>query len=132
MKNRMEEVAGKLKLSEVPEKPWIHLTVDFITKLPTVAGKDVILVVCNRLSKMMHFVATTEVSSSQMVDLVSLYFIFHFLFFSFYVLIFLFLEHRIRIRSQDPKNKVEGSRTNDIISHRYHMLTSCSTHSHLG
>ena len=29
-------------------------------KLPIVAGKDVILVVCNRLSKIMHFVATTE------------------------------------------------------------------------
>ena len=34
--------------------------VDFITKLPVVAGKDVILVVCNRLSKITHFVATTE------------------------------------------------------------------------
>ena len=60
MKNRTEEVAGKLKLSEGPEKPWTHLTVDFITKLPTVAEKDVILVVCDRLSKMTHFVATTE------------------------------------------------------------------------
>ena len=60
MKNRMEEMAGKLKLSEVPEKPWTHLTVDFIMKLLVVAGKDVILVVCNRLSKMTYFVATTE------------------------------------------------------------------------
>jgi len=60
MKNRTEEVAGKLKLSEVPEKPWTYLTVDFITKLLVVAGKDTILVVCNRLSKMTHFVATTE------------------------------------------------------------------------
>ena len=60
MKNKTEEVAGKLKLGEVPGKPWIHLTVDFITKLPVVAGKDVILVVCDRLSKMTHFVATTE------------------------------------------------------------------------
>ena len=51
---------GKLKLSEVLEKPWTHLMVDFITKLPVVAGKDAILVVCNRLSKMTHFVATTE------------------------------------------------------------------------
>jgi len=49
-----------LKLSEVLEKPWTHLIVDFITKLPLVAGKDVILVVCNRLSKITHFVATTE------------------------------------------------------------------------
>ena len=60
MKNRTEEVAGKLKLSEVPEKLWTHLTVDFIMKLPVVAGKDAILVVCNRLFKMTHFVATTE------------------------------------------------------------------------
>jgi len=34
--------------------------VDFITKLPLVAGKDVILVVCDRLSKMTYFVATIE------------------------------------------------------------------------
>ena len=34
--------------------------VDFITKLPLVAGKDVILVVCNRLSKMTYFVAIIE------------------------------------------------------------------------
>ena len=33
---------------------------DFITKLPLVAGKDIILVVCNRLSKMIYFVAITE------------------------------------------------------------------------
>jgi len=32
MKNRTEEVVGKLKLSEVPEKLWTHLTVDFIMK----------------------------------------------------------------------------------------------------
>ena len=33
---------------------------DFITKLPLVARKDTILVVCNRLSKIIHFVATTK------------------------------------------------------------------------
>ena len=63
MKNRTEEPAGKLKLSEVPKKPWSHLTVDFITKLPVVAGKDAVLVVCDRLSKMTHFVTTTEGTS---------------------------------------------------------------------
>jgi len=56
----MEEIAERLKLNEVLEKLWTHLTVDFITKLPIVAGEDVILVVCDRLSKMMYFVATTE------------------------------------------------------------------------
>jgi len=39
--------------------------VDFIMKLPVVAGKDAILVVCDRLSKMMHFVATTEETSAE-------------------------------------------------------------------
>jgi len=60
IKNRTEELAGKLKLSEVPEKLWTHLIVDFITKLPVVAGKDTILVVCDRLFKIAYFVATME------------------------------------------------------------------------
>ena len=53
-------------------------------------------------------------------------FSFHFIF-----LFFLFLEHRVKVRSQDTENKVEGSRTDDIIQHRHHMLASCSIHSHL-
>ena len=43
----------------------MYLTVDFITKLPVVVGKDVILVVCDRLSKMTYFVATTEGTSAE-------------------------------------------------------------------
>ena len=60
MKNQTEEPAGKLKLSKVSQKTWSHLIVDFIMKLPVVAGKDAILVVCDRLSKMTHFVATMK------------------------------------------------------------------------
>jgi len=60
MKNRTEILAGKLKLSEILEKPWIHLMVDFITKLLLVARKNTILVVYNMFSKMTYFVATTE------------------------------------------------------------------------
>ena len=33
---------------------------NFITKLPLVARKDAILVVCDRLSKMIHFVVIIE------------------------------------------------------------------------
>jgi len=65
MKNWSEEPAGKLKLSEVPKKPWTHLTVDFITKLLVVAEKNAVLVICDRLSKMTHFVATTEGTSAE-------------------------------------------------------------------
>ena len=43
-------------MSEIPEKLWIYLTVDFIIKLLLVAGKNTILVVCNRLSKITHFI----------------------------------------------------------------------------
>ena len=65
MKNRTEVPVGKLKLSEVLEKLWTHLTVDFIMKLLVVVGKNTILVVCNRLSKITHFVATTEETSAE-------------------------------------------------------------------
>ena len=37
--------------------------VDFIMKLLVVAEKDVILVVCDQLSKMTHFVTTTKETS---------------------------------------------------------------------
>ena len=60
MKNYTEAPAGKLKLSEIPEKLWTYIMVDFITKLLLVARKDVILVVCNKFSKMTHFVAMTK------------------------------------------------------------------------
>jgi len=65
IKNRTEELAGKLKLSKVPEKLWTHLIVDFITKLPVVAEKDAILVVCDRLFKIAYFVATMEETSAE-------------------------------------------------------------------
>ena len=69
------------------------------------------------------------------MDLVFLYFILIFIFILFYFLIFSFLEHRVRIsnshESQDVEKEVEGSRTNDVIQHRYHMLILCSTHGRL-
>ena len=60
IKNRTEVLVGKLKLSKVLEKLWIYLTVNFITKLLLVAGKDVILVVYDKLFKIIHFVTTTR------------------------------------------------------------------------
>ena len=39
------------------------MTVDFITKLLLVAKKNAILVVCDKLSKMIHFVAMMEETS---------------------------------------------------------------------
>ena len=60
MKNRAEMPVGKLRPNQVSERPWQHILVDFITKLPVSKGHDSILVVRDRFSKMSHFVATTE------------------------------------------------------------------------
>ena len=65
IKNKTEVLAGKLMMNEIPERTWTHLTVDFIMKLPLVAGKDAILVICDRLSKITHFVATTEETTAE-------------------------------------------------------------------
>jgi len=62
-KNKSEAPAGKLMSNTIPEKPWSHILADFITKLPLAQGYDAILVVCNRFSKMVHFIATTEKTS---------------------------------------------------------------------
>jgi len=59
-KNHTKALAGKLMPNVVPEKPWSHTTVDFITKLPLVQEYDVILVVCDRITKIAHFVPITE------------------------------------------------------------------------
>jgi len=47
----------------IPEKPWSYISADFITKLPLAQRYDAILVVCDRFSKMAHFIATTEKTS---------------------------------------------------------------------
>jgi len=58
--NRIEALAEKLIVNEIPEKVQIYLIVDFITKLLSVVGKDVILIVYNRLLKITYFVAITK------------------------------------------------------------------------
>jgi len=60
MKNRAEILVGKLRPNQVPERSWQHILVDFIMKLPVSKGHNSILVVCDRFSKMSHFVAMTE------------------------------------------------------------------------
>jgi len=46
-KNRTEPPVGKLMPNTAPEKPWMHITADFIVKLPLTRKYDSILVVCN-------------------------------------------------------------------------------------
>jgi len=46
--------------NSILEKPWIHISVDFITKLSLAQGYDLILVVVDRLTKIVHFISTIE------------------------------------------------------------------------
>jgi len=49
----------------IPEKPWTHISADFITKLPIVQRYDSILVVVDRLTKMVYFISTMEKTSAE-------------------------------------------------------------------
>ena len=60
MKNRAEMLVGKLRPNQVPERLWQHISVDFIMKLLVSKGHNSILVVCDRFSKISHFLAITE------------------------------------------------------------------------
>jgi hypothetical protein len=51
---------GLLRPLPIPEKQWSEVTMDFIVELPTTAaGYDAILVFTDKLTKMVHFAATT-------------------------------------------------------------------------
>ena len=59
-KNHTEQLAGKLMPNSIPKKPWTHISADFITKLPIAQRYDSILVVVDKLTKIVHFIPTTE------------------------------------------------------------------------
>ena len=64
-KNQTEAPAGKLMPNSIPEKPWRHISANFIVKLPLAQGYNAILVVCNCLAKMAHFIPLTEKTSAE-------------------------------------------------------------------
>jgi len=51
--------------NSIPEKVWLHISADFITKLPLAQRYDAILVVVDRFTKMGHFIPTTEKTSAE-------------------------------------------------------------------
>ena len=57
--DRTEAPVGKLMPNSALEKPWAYISADFIIKLPLAQGYDSILVVCDCMTKMVHFVSTT-------------------------------------------------------------------------
>jgi len=51
--------------NSIPEKLWMHISVDFITKLPLAQRYDSILVVVDWLTKMVHCIPATEKTSAE-------------------------------------------------------------------
>ena len=51
--------------NSIPEKPWTHISADFITKLPLAQGYDAILVVVDQLTKIVHFIPTIEKTTAE-------------------------------------------------------------------
>jgi len=51
--------------SSILEKPWMHILADFITKLLLAQGYDSILVVVDRLTKIVYFIPTMEKMSAE-------------------------------------------------------------------
>jgi len=64
-KNQSKILVEKLMPNAIPEKPWSYISANFITKLPLAQRYNTILVVCNRFSKMVHFIATIEKTSAE-------------------------------------------------------------------
>ena len=64
-KNHTKQLAGKLMPNSIPNKPQTYISVDFITKLPLAQGYDSILVVVDRLTKIVHFILTIERTSAE-------------------------------------------------------------------
>ena len=60
MKNKIEIPARKLRPNVVPGKPQPYILIDFIMKLLVSRGHNLILVVCNRFSKILYFIVMIE------------------------------------------------------------------------
>ena len=56
----IEWPVSKLIPNSIPNKAWMLILADFITKLPLVKGYDSILVVVDQFTKIVHFVPTTK------------------------------------------------------------------------
>jgi len=56
---------GELHPLEIPNRPWQDISIDIIGPLPNSNGKDAILVIVNRFTKMIRLKATIMSISSE-------------------------------------------------------------------
>ena len=56
----MKILAEKLRLNAISEKPWQHISVNFIMRLLVSRGHDSILVIYDMFLKILHFITMTE------------------------------------------------------------------------
>jgi hypothetical protein len=69
-KSEQTHPAGLLQPLPIPEQKWESISMDFITGLPRVQGKDCIFVVVDRLTKFAHFFAIpTDYKAIQVAEL---------------------------------------------------------------
>ena len=69
-KGEMNHPVGLLQPLPIPEGKWESISMDFITGLPMVQGKDCIYVVVDRLTKYTHFFAiSVHYTTAQVAEL---------------------------------------------------------------
>uniref|UniRef100_A0A3B3ICH7 Gypsy retrotransposon integrase-like protein 1 n=1 Tax=Oryzias latipes TaxID=8090 RepID=A0A3B3ICH7_ORYLA len=56
--------AGLLRPLPVPGRPWSHIALDFVTGLPLSRGNTTILIIVDRFSKAVHYVALPKLPSA--------------------------------------------------------------------
>ena len=67
-KARQTKASGALQPLELPMKPWECISLDFITQLPIGSrGNDAVMVVVDKLTKMVHIIPTTTTCTAETV-----------------------------------------------------------------